>query len=217
MKNVSSVFIAVIILFTSCSAYKNTTILSPTRTPVTEKDIIYSYSSDLIRDPDNNLRKAWANRKNVHVLNIEIINTSDKPIHGSQLSFYTKEKKLEIVDHKLAATKLKTKSFPTIIYFLPVILVGVLIYAALVPPPVDWDGDGFADHNNTSSKKKDKDPMRKANPIQKALYNFNISATIIHPGEKITGLVAFQSEKKIENIDIQINKTDLKILDSVSE
>jgi len=111
-----SVFIAFLFLFTSCVAYKNTATFTPLQDPAATENVIYSYSTDLVCEPDNHLKRAWANRRNVQVLNFEIINTSDKPIHGSQFSFYSNGEKLEIADHIRAAQKLKTKKFPAVVY-----------------------------------------------------------------------------------------------------
>ena len=187
-KKLFSLLVAFVFLFISCTPYKNVATLTPVQDPVTTEDLIYSHSSDLIRVTDNHLKTAWANRKNVQVLNVDIINISEKPIHGSQFSFYSNGNRLEIVNNKLAAEKLKTKRFPAIVYIIPVVLVGVIIYAAITPVN-DMDGDGFSDVNNDSSKKKKKDPMKGANLIQKKLYNFNIASTIIQPGERINRIL----------------------------
>ena len=214
MKKLLSVLTAFIFLFSSCAPYKNTATLSPVKDPVSTDKLIYSYSTDLVREPDNKLKKGWANRKDVQVFNIEIINISDKPIHGSQFGFYSDGKRLELVDNKLAAEKLRTKKFPAAVYIIPVVLVGVIIYAAIysaVEPNDDLDGDGFSDID-TSSKKKEKDPMKGANLIQKGLWDFNVASVIIHPGEKITGLVPLSSKKDIEKLEIKINEADFVIV-----
>ena len=215
MKKLLSAIVALTLLFTSCAPYKNTAKLAPVKDPVTTEDLIYSYSTDLIREPDNNLKKGWANRTNVQVFNIEIINISDKPIHGSQLNFYSDEKRLELVGNELAAEKLKTKKFPTAVYIVPIVLVGVIIYAAIyaaVDPNDDLDGDGFSDIDSGSSKKKVKDPMDSANLIQKGLYNFNIASVIFRPGQKVTGLVALHSKKEIDKLEIRVNDADFEIV-----
>ncbi len=215
MKKLLSAIVALTLLITSCTPYKNTAKLSPVKDPVTTDDLIYSYSTDLIREPDNNLKKGWANRKKVQVFNVEIINISDKPIHGSQLNFYSDGKRLELVGNELAAEKLKTKKFPTAVYIIPIVLVGVIVYAAIyaaVDPNDDLDGDGFSDIDSGSSKKKVKDPMDGANLIQKRLYNFNIASVIFRPGQKVTGLVALHSKKEIEELEIRVNDADFEIV-----
>lgn len=215
MKKLLSATVALVLVLTSCAPYKNTATLAQVKDPVTTKDLIYSYSNDLIREPDNNLKKGWANRKNVQVFNIEIINISNEPIHGSQFNFYSDGKKLELVDNELAAKKLKTKKFPTAVYIIPIVFVGVIIYAAIytaVNPNDDLDGDGFSDINSGSSKKKEKNPMDGANLVQKALYEFNIASVIFHPGQKVTGLVALHSKKEIDKLEIRVNNANFEIV-----
>lgn len=178
------------------------------------RKINFSVFVDLVREPDNKLKKGWANRKDVQVFSIEIINISDKPIHGSQFGFYSDGKRLELIDNKLAAEKLRTKKFPAAVYIIPVVLVGVIIYAIIysaVNPSDDVDGDGFSDLDN-SSKKKEKDPMKGANLIQKGLWGFNVASVIIHPGEKVTGLVALSSKEDIDKLEIQVNEADFEIV-----
>lgn len=208
MKSFSAV-LAILFFLTSCSTYTNTSSGTELKNPVISDQLIYSYSSDLVRDKDNNLRKGWANRNNVQVLNLELINTTDHPIHGSQLAFFSDGKKLELANNHLASKKLKTKKFPTIVYLIPVVLVAVVVYAAIAPSD-DLDGDGFSDVD-TGSKKEKKDPMEHANLIQKALYDFNIASEILYPNEKLSGLVALHSDETITDLEIRVKEADFEV------
>lgn len=212
-KNVS-IILAILILFASCKPYENSINLAPTHPPVVRKDITFSYSADQLNNPNNHIKKGWANRNNIQVLQISVINNSDKAIHGSQLRFYANNQQLEIADHTLASKKLRTKKFPAAVYIIPVVLVGVVIYAALTSlVEDDADRDGFSDDTLPLPEKSEaKDPLYGANLLQKGLYNFNIAQQIIRPGEKITGFIAFKSKPQIEELNIEIIELDYEVL-----
>uniref|UniRef100_UPI00321680CB hypothetical protein n=1 Tax=uncultured Draconibacterium sp. TaxID=1573823 RepID=UPI00321680CB len=215
MKKTLSFYLAVILLFTACKPFENSLVLAPTSTPVVRENITFSYSADQIRHSDNHLKKRWANRNNVQVLKVNIINNTSEPIHGSQLRFYTDDKLLEIADNKLASEKLKIKKFPTAVYVVPIVFVGIVILAALASiTEDDTYEDEFTDNSLPDIHKSDeaKDPLYKANLLQKGLYNFNIAQKTINPEEQISGYIAFKSKKEITNLDIRIANVDYKVV-----
>lgn len=192
--------------------------LVPTHPPVVRKDITFSYSADQLNNPDNHIKKGWANRNDIQVLQINLINNLDKPIHGSQLRFFSNDQQLEIADNKLASKKLRTKKFPAVVYVIPIVLVGVVIYAALASiVEDDINGDGFSDDTLPLPEKSEasKDPLYGANLLQKGLYNFNIANQIIHPGEKISGFIAFKSKTQIERLNIEIIELDYEVIRTI--
>lgn len=209
-------FILILILLLGCKPLENTIYLANTRPPVVRNDITYSYSSDQIRYGENNIKKGWANRNNVQVLNVTIINNSDHSIHGSQFLFYSNGEQLEIVNNRLASKKLKSKKFPSAVYIIPGVIVAVLIYAGLRSLiEDDLDGDGFEDDildEGIKKNHKKQDPLYGLNLIQKQLYLFNIAEKIIPPNDQISGMIAFRSTKEINNLKIQVRKSDFEVI-----
>jgi hypothetical protein len=212
MKRVISTLIAISILFVQCSTQKNTITLSKTKQPVVREDITFSYSDDQISNGVNHLKTGWAKRNDVQVLNINIINNSDEPIHGTQFCFIAEGDTLEIVNNKIASKKLKTKKFPTYVFLIPPVLVIAVVYIgilSIVDIPNDLDNDGFQDEPILTVKKEEpKDELQGLNAIQKGLYTFNISEKTVMPNQQISGLIAFKSEKPINSLDIKIRKLD---------
>lgn len=212
MKNILAFFIAIIMLASSCKPLENSVILANTKDPIVRTDITYSYSDDQIRHADNKLKKGWANRNDVQVLHVRIINNTEKTIHGSQLGFYTAGEQLEIVNNELASKKLKSKKFPTAVYIVPVFIVGYLMYAALLSLLDDNDEINGEDLPLPEKSEEAKDPLYKANLIQKELYHFNIAKQLIHPGEQISGFIALKSRAKIDVLDIEVRDVDYEVV-----
>lgn len=212
MKNILAIMIATIMLATACKPLENTVKLANTKAPVVRKDITYAYSDDQIRTEDNNLKKGWAKRKNVQVLNVNIINNSNKTIHGSQLGFYSAGERLKIIDNQLAAEKLKSKKFPAAVYVVPIFIVGYVVYAGLMS--LLTGSDNLNTENMSFPEKTDeaKDPLYKANELQKQLYYFNIAKQVIRPGGQISGFIAFRSKTTIDILNIEVRKVDYEVI-----
>jgi hypothetical protein len=153
-----------------------------------------------------------AKRNDVQVLNINIINYSAEPIHGTQFCFVAEGNTLEIINNKIASKKLKTKKFPTYVFLIPPVLVIAVVYIgilSIVDSPNDLDNDGFQhDPIFNVKKEKPKDELQGLNAIQKRLYTFNISEKTVLPNQQVSGLIAFKSEKPINTLDIKIRKLD---------
>lgn len=199
-------------LVSGCKPFENTVTIAGTKAPVVRSDISFSYSADQIRYYDNKIKKGWAKRNDVQVLNIRIINNSNKTIHGSQLGFYSSDNYLEIIDNKLASEKLKSKKFPTAVYIIPVFIVGYVIYAGLISL-LDSDEELNAEEIPFPEKSEEaKDPLYKANLIQKELYHFNIAKQVLHPGEQISGFIALKSASVINELDIQVREVDYQVV-----
>lgn len=218
MKKIFSIFLLFSFLLWECKPLQNSITLVNTKPPVIREDITFSYSSDQIRYGENNLKKGWANRNDVRVLNVKIVNNTEHNLHGSQFAFFANGDKLEMVNNQLASKKLKSKKFPNAVYVIPVAIVAIVIYAGIVnlidEPSQDFDGDGFDDERDNHIRKTDKaqDPLYGLNLIQKELYLFNIAEKIIRPGEQVSGLIAFRSEKPINELDIRIEKADFEVI-----
>lgn len=206
-----AVIIGTLVFFSACKPLENTVTLASTTTPVVREDITFSYSADQIRYSDNNIKKGWANRNDVQVLNVRVINNSNKTIHGSQLGFYSSGNYLEIVDNKLASEKLKSKKFPAAVYIVPIFIVGIVIYAGLMTL-VNDDGVDGEDIPLPEKTDEAKDPLYKANLIQRELYHFNIAKQVLHPGEQISGFIALKSKETINELDIQVREVDYQVV-----
>ncbi len=213
MKKITALCLASIIFMLSCKPFDNSVNITPNKAPIAQNNIIYSYSADLLNDPDSHIQMGWAKRKNVQVLNLKITNISKTAIHGTQFKFYSNGQPLTIVNNQIASKKLKTKTFPKVVYMIPVLIVGIVIYAglmSLIDEDDDYDGDGFSD-SSPKVRKAQEDPLVDANPIQKGLYQFNIAEHIIKPGATLSGLIAFESEKEITSLNIKVSETSFII------
>lgn len=214
MKRAIAILVAISILFTQCTVPKNTVTLLKTKQPVVREDISFSYSADQIANRENNLKTGWAKRNNIQVLEVNIVNNTDKSIHGTQFSFVSNGKVLEIANNKLAAEKLKSRKFPKYVVFIPVFLIIAIVAGALEGDSRDLDGDGFDDDPNDffGKKKANTDETKDYNLLQKGLYTFNISQKTLKPGEQLSGLIALKSKKSIEELDIQIRPVDFEVV-----
>lgn len=186
-----------------------------TKQPVVRKDITFSYSADQITNRENKIKTGWAKRNNVQVLEVNIVNNTEKSIHGTQFSFISNGEVLEMVNNKVAAEKLKNRKFPKYVVFIPVFLIFTIIIGAMGRDSRDLDGDGFDDDPDANlfpGKKTYTDEAQDYNLLQKGLYVFNISEKTLKPGEQLSGLIALKSEKPIEELDIQIKPVEFEVI-----
>jgi len=82
MKKNCSIFLMFSVLFWGCKPLENSIALASTNPPVLREDITFNYSADQIRYGENNIKKGWAKRNNVQVLQVKIINNSDQNKQG---------------------------------------------------------------------------------------------------------------------------------------
>lgn len=215
MKKIASILLALTLFAWSCRSPKTVIEVAPTKPPVVTNALTYSYSADQIRYGKNNFKRGWANKNDVQLLYVTIMNNTDEPIHGSQLGFYWNGNKLKIVNNKLAAEKLRTRRFPKAAYIIPVVIVFYVAYEgllALAGVNDDLDGDGFSDYPDFPKKKGANDPSEKMNFVQRKLYVFNIAGEIVYPHEKIEGFIAFESKKPIYELNVKLEHTDYKVV-----
>jgi len=215
MKKIASILLALTLFTWSCRSPKRVIEVAPTKPPVVTNALTYSYSADQIRYGKNNFKRGWANKNDVQLLYVTIMNNTDEPIHGSQLGFYWNGNKLKIVNNKLAAEKLRTRRFPKAAYIIPVVIVFYVAYEgllALAGVNDDLDGDGFSDYPDFPKKKGVNDPSEKMNFVQRKLYVFNIAGEIVYPHEKIEGFIAFESKKPIYELNVKLEHTDYKVV-----
>ncbi len=210
-----SLVLAATLFFTACKPFENNISLAPFHPPVLRGDISFSYSSNQLENPNLHLKKNWAKRKNIQVLNIKIINNSEQAIHGTQFQFLSGGKPLKLVNNELACEKLGTRKFPKAVYIIPIAIVGIVLYAALMAA-IEGDDDGYFEEDEdwgpriSSSKQKDK--LEGLNKLQKGLYSFNIALHTLYPGEKLEGLIAFESATKIEELDIKVKEVGFRVI-----
>ncbi|MCK3684032.1 hypothetical protein [Maribellus sp. YY47] len=215
MKKIASLLLVSILFCWSCKSPKSVIEVAPTKPPVVTSEITYSYSADQIRYGKNNFKRAWANKNNVQLLHLSILNNADDAIHGSQLGFYSDGNKLEMVNNRLAAEKLGTRRFPKAAYVIPVAIVFYVAWEVIlemVGVNDDLDGDGFSDYPDFPQNKEEKAPTEKMNFVQRELYLFNIASEIIYPHKKVEGFVAFRSKKPITELTIKLEDTDYKVV-----
>ncbi|PIF05620.1 MAG: hypothetical protein CSA36_05955 [Draconibacterium sp.] len=195
-----------------CTPYKNTISLVPTNSSVVGTDLTYAWSADQIRLPENKIRTGWANRKNVQVLQVQVTNNTNKTLHGSQLGFFSHGIPLELADNMVASKKLRTRKFPKIVYAIPITLVALTTYVALLSLLEDDSEDHFFQDDYNRVKKSKKDPLAGKNTLQKGLYQFNITTELIQPGQTISGLVGFKSKENIDDLTILIKETNYEAM-----
>lgn len=215
MKKIVSILLALTLFTWSCKGPKTVMEVAPTKPQVVTNALTYSYSADQIRYGKNNFQRGWANKNHVQLLYISILNNTEEPIHGSQLRFYADGNKLEIVNNKLAAEKLKTRRFPKAAYVIPVVIIFYIAYEgllSLVGANDDLDGDGFSDYPDFPQKKEAKDPTENMNFVQRKLYLFNIAGETLYPHKKVEGFIAFKAKKPITELRIKSENTDYKVV-----
>ena len=128
--------------------------------------------------------------------------------------FYSNNTELKIINNEIASQKLKTKKFPAIVYIVPVIIVGIVVYAGVVSLIGKDNSEVVNDiiQENINEPEEEKDPLDGLNPIQKELYTFNIAKQIISPGEQVSGFIAFRSKSIINELNIVVRDVDYQIV-----
>ena len=180
-----------------------------------DKQLNFSYIDHVLEKTNNNRGERWAQRNNIHVLSVKLINTSDKPIHGTQISFMLNGEKAEILQNKWLAKKVRKRNSPLMVLFLPAFLIEDAIFHQ------NDDNDYYnADYihepyfvteevaKNVNKKRK------KANlNLTEEFMNFQLASKILWPGETIYGLIGIRSNNELINLKATVSESDFFIVE----
>ncbi len=178
----------------------------------------FSFIDHVLEKTNNNRGERWAQRNNIHVLGVKLINTSDKPIHGTQISFILNGEKAEILQNKWLAQKVRKRNSPFLVLFLPAFIIESAIYDAIFN---NEDEYGINDHTNDmafqsmSGKVANgyRNERKKANlSLTQEFMDFQIASKILWPGETIYGLIGIRSNNESINLNAEVSESDFFII-----
>lgn len=203
------------VLIVGCAAPHKS--LSPIQTwdyPTHQIDphISFSFADGTLEKTGNKHSARWAKRKNIHVMAIRLVNNSEKPVHGTQLAFYTDEEQAEIMHHEWMARKVRQRVSPLMILALPALLIE----------------DAFLHRNNTDNQHYDEEqnePYLTANLVdqenkrrtranfnlQKELRSFQLANRVLLPGKPVFGIIGIKSKHSPERLKAVVRNQDIPL------
>ncbi|MGQ8336373.1 hypothetical protein ACUNWD_07455 [Sunxiuqinia sp. A32] len=211
-------FFISIILLSSCAArYKTITGIRDWSYPQNQfdKQFSFSYFDNVLKETNNKRAARWAKRKNIHVIGIKLINNGEKPIHGTQLSFYNGDERAEIIHNQWLAKKVRQRISPLMIVVLPALLVEDAIFHR----------NGDTDEFNTRSFENDphyftedianqEEKRRKdANfSLKDELMKFQLANQVLIPNKAVYGVIGIRCKGELKDLRVVKNDSDFSII-----
>ena len=182
-----------------------------------DKQLNFSFIDHVLEKTNNNRGERWAQRNNIHVLSVKLINTSNKPIHGTQISFMLNGEKAEILQNKWLAKKVRKRNSPLMVLFLPAFLIEDAIF---------HQNDEYLNNSYNAdyihdpyfvteevAKKADK-KRKKANlNLTQEFMSFQLASKVLWPGKPIYGLIGIRSKNESINMNAVVSESDFFIVE----
>jgi len=168
------------------------------------------YFDKVLEKTENKRAAKWAKRNHFHLFGIQLINNTDKYIHGSELEFYSRGKKLEIISNKWAANKLRQRinSTPFIGFFTS--LIEAIIYSK-----IDQERDNgissqnhnaAIDHTISNEIVTISEDIRKTanNNLMDEMIKYDIVRQKLYSDKVNYGIIVIKSDKAPQKIKVRI-------------
>lgn len=216
------IFLASIILFSSCATqHKSLSGIREWSYPENQLDehFLFNYVDNILSKTNNNRAARWAKRKNIHVISIRLINNTEKPIHGTQLSFFNGNKKAEVIPNRWLAKKVRQRFSPLMILWLPVFMIESALW-----PKYDNHSDNFWSEDDgfnyiSMEVAKESNNMRKnANfNLRHELLNFQLATQILEPGKIVYGIVGIRCKNDLKDLIIVSNEAKFNVISNYNK
>lgn len=168
------------------------------------------YFDKVLEKTENKRAAKWAKHNHFHLYGIQLMNNTDKRIHGSELEFYSEGKKLEVISNKWAANKLRQRinSTPFIGFFTS--LIEVVIYSK-IDPERDNGTDPLnhsiaIDHTISNEIVTISEDIRKTanNNLMDEMIKYDIVRQKLYSDKANYGIIVIKSDKAPQKIRVRI-------------
>lgn len=213
MNKIFFLSIIIVLLFSSGCAvqHKSLTSIRNWSYPQHQMDstITFSFVGDVLEKSGNNRQAKWAESKNIKIIGIKLINNTTKPIHGTQLSFFLENQKVELIHNKWLAKKVRQRVSPALILAVPFFMIEELLFHR------HDDEDEYYYHDDsepvyfTKEVVEQEEADRKSSNfnLREELISFQLASKVLLPGRPAYGIVGFKTTKPLDELKVLVKQT----------
>lgn len=206
-----SIFIFFIFLSGCAVQHKSLTGIRNWSYPQHQMDstITFSFVDDVLEKSGNVRQAKWADRKDIKIIGIKLINNTTKPIHGTQVSFVLNDEKVELIHNKWLAKKVRQRVSPALILAVPFFMIEELLFHR------HDDEDEYYYHDDsepvylTKEVVEQEEAYRKKSNfnLREGLISFQLASKVLLPGRPVYGIVGFKTGQDLEDLKVEVNQT----------
>lgn len=208
-----SIFIIITIVYSSCSTpHISMQSLEQCAFPIVSINdtLNLGYFDKVLEKTENKRAAKWAKRNHFHLYGIQLMNNTEKSIHGSELEFYSQNKKLELISNKWAAKKLRQRinSTPFIGFFTSII--ETIIYSKIdeqrnngIDP---LNHSAAIDHTISNEIINISEDIRKTanNNLMDEMIKYDIIRQKLYSNKINYGIIVLKADKAPQKIRVRI-------------
>ncbi|MGQ7871179.1 hypothetical protein [Sunxiuqinia sp. sy24] len=180
--------------------------------PVGQMDsqLSFSYVDNILEKTNNKRGARWANRKNIHVVSIRLINNSKQPIHGTQLAFFNGDEQVELLHNEWLAKKVRQRFSPLMILFFPIALMEQAIFES----DDDVYDNGVEHESITMSIAEDVDEFRvkENSTLRDEFMNFQLANLVLMPGKPVYEIIGVRGKSDLKTLRFVCRNSNFEIL-----
>jgi hypothetical protein len=176
----------------------------------------FSYTDQVLKLTGNKRADRWANRKNIEVIAVKMINNGKHPIHGTQLQLFSGDKPIEIVQNEWLARKVRQRQSPGLFLTIPFMIIESAFWSKLEEDDDDPYSDTYPEEDPLliSAEVAEADEKRRKTAnfnLNEELKKFRVSSMIYQPGKPVFGVIGIRTRKPLEQLHWKVRQTDLEI------
>ena len=188
-----------------------------------DKQFDFRYVDHVLEKTGNKRGAKWADRKNIHIISICLINNGKQPIHGTQLSFYNNGEKVKIMHNLWLARKVRQRISPLLLLAFPAFIVEAVLFHS---HDDDYDENCNSmygpdeEDSYITNEIIEKEFQRQADAnfnLTKELMEFQLAKQILYPGKPIYGVVGIQSKSDLKDLRVISNQSNFKVLSAIEK
>ena len=216
-----SIFIIITIIYTSCSTpHLSMQSLEQCAFPIMSVNdtLNLGYFDKILEKTENKRASKWAKHNHFHLYGIQLMNNTDKSIHGSELEFYSENKKLELISNKWAAKSLRQRINPTPFIGFFTSVIEAIIYSKIDPERnngIDPQNHSAAiDHTISNEIVSASEDVRKTanNNLMNEMIKYDIIRQRLYSNKANYGIIVIKSDRAPKKIQVRVvDEKEIKI------
>ncbi len=174
-----------------------------------DSQMSFSYIDHVLEKTNNKSGARWATRKNIHVIGVRLVNTTNKPIHGAQLSFMVNGDEAEIIHNRWLAKKVRQRTSPLMFLFLPAFLIEAAIFNnndTEDPYLSQYEPEYYI--TEELAKKADLKREKANFNLYRELMDFQLATKVLWPGKPVYGVIGIRSKHDLTNVKAVVSDID---------
>ena len=183
-----------------------------------DSNISLSLIDHVLEKTGNSRGERWAERKNLHVVSVKLVNNSNNPIHGTQVSLLINDKKAEVISNKWLAKKIRLRASPLSFLFIPTVLIEETIYDRIFNKEDEYgiDENTYDMEFHTISERVAEEysnERKKSNSnLKTELASMELARKTLWPNQPVYCIVGIKTEDDISKMKALISESNFTII-----